>query len=242
MKGAWKILIIMAAAIVVAALVLVIFSRADAGGEKIITKAFMYHAVSDDASENASLFVSPGEFERQIKALCDAGYRSVFADEFGEYSYKTAAITFDDGYENVYANAFPILKKYGVKATVFLITLPADGHLTDDEIAEMASSGLVSFGSHTDTHRDLTSLSEDELISELSESKEKIEKITKKKAAALSYPYGAHDDKVAAAAKKCGYECAYTVSLPGGDDDRFALPRYTVWRETGIYAFLEMIK
>lgn len=233
-----KVIALTAALIVIAAFALSLISCS--GNGKYVTVSFMYHAVSDMTNENASLFVSPSEFEKQIAWLSEAGYTSVFADKYGAYPYKTAAITFDDGYENIYTEAFPILKKYNFKATVFLITSPAGGHLTDEEIKEMTASGLVSFGSHTDTHRDLTALSDTELKEELSSSKAKIEKLTGKKTTALSYPYGAYDERVIAAAKKCGYKCAYTISAPAGGEDDFSLPRRTVWRETKIDVFIKM--
>ena len=239
MKASVKVMAVLAAVIVVAAVALLAVSSAGKS-QKYVTKAFMYHAVSNVTGENESLYVSPREFEKQIAWLCDAGFTSVFADKYGTYSYKTAAITFDDGYESVYTDAFPILKKYNFKATVFLITSPADGHLTDEEIKEMTASGLVAFGSHTDTHRDLTALSDAELKAELSSSKSKIEKITGKMTAALTNPCGACDERVIAAAKKCGYRCAYTINDPVGGEDKYRLPRFTVWRETKIDVFIKM--
>lgn len=239
MKSVLKIIAVMAALVVFAAVVLTLIVSAGSS-QRYVTKAFMYHAVSDMTNENESLFVSPIEFEKQIAWLADAGFTSVFADEYGKYKYKTVAVTFDDGYENVYTEAFPILKKYNFKATVFLITSPAEGHLSDNEIREMTASGLVSFGSHTETHRDLTTLTESEIMAELSASKNKIEKLTGKAARALAYPYGAGDERVIAAAKKCGYKCAYTIVDPVGNEDAFHLPRYTVWRETKIDVFIKM--
>ena len=241
MKSSLKVIAVMAALIVVAIIALLIVSAVGAGQtQRYVTKAFMYHAVSDIPGENASLYVTPLEFEKQIAWLSDAGFTSVFADKFGTYGYKTAAITFDDGYENVYTEAFPILKKYNFKATVFLITSPAEGHITDEEIKEMTDSGLVMFGSHTDTHRDLTKLTPEEIRSELEASKSKIEKLTGKTVTTLSYPYGASDETVVSAAKKLGFKCAYTIYDPVGDEDKFHLPRYTVWRETKIDVFIKM--
>jgi len=241
MKSSMRIIAIAIAVIVVAAIVLLIISGAGAGKyHRYVTKAFMYHAVSDVTGENESLFVSPREFEKQIAWLCDAGFTSVFADKYGTYSYKTAAITFDDGYENVYTDAFPILKKYNFKATVFLITSPAEGHLSDEEIREMAESGLIMFGTHTDTHRDLTKLTASEIKAEIDTSVSKIEKITGERVTALSYPYGASDEIVITAAKKCGIKCAYTIKDPVGGEDKFHLPRYTVWRETKMDVFIKM--
>ena len=74
---------------------------------------------------------------------------------------KPVIITFDDGYADNYENAYPILKKYGFKATIFLIydfTNTYPNYLTWDQIAEMKESGLIRFESHTMTHANLAEL------------------------------------------------------------------------------------
>ena len=131
----------------------------------------MYHHLSEDVTN--SEMVSPAQFEAQIRALSEAGYTGVSFDELQAYVLRGAplpekpvVITFDDGYESNYTLAYPILQKYGMKATIFAIGVSfGKDHYKDTdyaitphfgaaEAAEMAASGLVSIQSHTyDMHQ-----------------------------------------------------------------------------------------
>ena len=133
----------------------------------------MYHHFADD-KKNPSVVISAEMFESHIKALCDAGYTTISFEELCAFVFDNAElperpiiITSDDGYTSVYDTAFPILKKYGVKATVFVIgilhgqTLYKDTaypvfplHFGDDEGRIMAQSGILSIQSHSyDMHQ-----------------------------------------------------------------------------------------
>ena len=126
----------------------------------------MYHHLSEDVTN--SEMVSPEQFEAQIRALSEAGYTGVSFDELQAYVLRGAplpekpvVITFDDGYESNYTLAYPILQKYGMKATIFAIGVSfGKDHYKDTdyaitphfgaaEAAEMAASGLISIQSHT---------------------------------------------------------------------------------------------
>lgn len=131
----------------------------------------MYHHLSEDVTN--SEMVSPEQFEAQIRALSEAGYTGVSFDELQAYVLRGAplpekpvVITFDDGYESNYTLAYPILQKYGMKATIFAIgvSFGKDHYKNTDyaitphfgaaEAAEMAASGLISIQSHTyDMHQ-----------------------------------------------------------------------------------------
>ena len=116
---------------------------------------FMYHAVGNDCWGEESLFVKPEELEKQLQYLSENGYETIFFEDLAhiEQYEKPVMLTFDDGYESNYTLAFPILREYGAKAAISLITSRiderADGFLTWDECREMAKSGLVEFASHT---------------------------------------------------------------------------------------------
>lgn len=131
----------------------------------------MYHHLSEDVTN--SEMVSPAQFEAHIRALSEAGYTGVSFDELQAYVLrgeplpeKPVVITFDDGYESNYTLAYPILQKYGMKATIFAIGVSfGKDHYKDTdyaitphfgaaEAAEMTASGLVSIQSHTyDMHQ-----------------------------------------------------------------------------------------
>ncbi len=143
----------------------------------------MYHHVNEQ--KETSVSISPARFEEQIKYLSDNGYRSLHLPEFFKYldgwdiPEKVIVITFDDGYADNYRYAYPILKKYNMKATIFLVTafiknaapknrdIPdnskilidsitakngLDGYLTWEEIKEMQSGCLIDHQAHSHSH------------------------------------------------------------------------------------------
>ena len=152
-----------------------------------------YHLIDDNLySPFHSMFVSPPDFANQMKYLKTAGYTVIplaQIENAGEYS-KPVIITFDDGYEDNYTNAYPILKEYNFPATVFLISgfIGKPGYLNNNEILQMQD--LVSFQDHTVTHRSLATLSAAEQEYELSASKQAIETLTGQNVFAVAYPNG----------------------------------------------------
>lgn len=137
--------------------------------EPVQIPILMYHAVHVmDPSEasNANLIVDPDLFETQIKALANAGYYFLTPEEaykaFTENALpakKVVWLTFDDGNEDFYTIAYPILKKYKAKATNNVITgfvkKGNAGNLTVKQMKEMMAHGM-SFQSHTVNHPDLS--------------------------------------------------------------------------------------
>jgi len=196
----------------------------------------MYHAIAEEpTTEMTELFVRPSEMEEHIKYLVENDFQTITfedLDNIGAFP-KPVMITFDDGYECNYNILFPLLKKYNVKATIFAVagSVWSKGRLSESQIKEMSDSGLVSIQSHTVSHPDLTSLEADKLDYELSESKERIEKLTGKPVIALAYPSGDNDAEVRAAAAKY-YD--YAVLDRGGTflcgGDTMAMERIYIWR------------
>ncbi|CAD7766605.1 MAG: Polysaccharide deacetylase [Candidatus Argoarchaeum ethanivorans] len=168
----------------------------------------MYHSISDDKMEgkhpyfetNTSLAV----FSEHMKHLHENQYEVVNLDDVVEqlkieknYPNKPVVITFDDGFRDIYTNAFPVLQEYSFPATVFLPTAFIENKrkkfvgkecLTWDEVIEMSRNGIL-FGSHTVNHPKLISLSIEDIKYELHESKEEIEKNIEKRIETFSYPY-----------------------------------------------------
>ncbi|MBA7597475.1 Poly-beta-1,6-N-acetyl-D-glucosamine N-deacetylase [subsurface metagenome] len=170
-----------------------------------------YHSVSNRRQDE--LAVSVENFDRQMKYFYKKGYRTISlaqAIEKKDLSSKSFVITFDDGYQDNYTNAYLILKRYGFSATIFLITgyigtdrffkperyIERYGGREEDyrflnweEIREMSNNG-IEFGSHSITHPSLTSLSRKEAWREIKDSKLKIEAMIQKTIKFFSYPYG----------------------------------------------------
>jgi peptidoglycan/xylan/chitin deacetylase (PgdA/CDA1 family) len=208
--------------------------------------ALVYHRVADGFDWSITR-QSISQFERGIRFLHDRGYRSVGPDEPIDpaegHDAKRLVITFDDGYEDVYSHAFPILGKFGFNACVFLVTgyvgreddwdYHVGGkrkkHLSWEQIAEMAQAGFE-FGSHTVNHPDLTRISKRFVRYELRRSKETLEQELGQRVNLLSYPFGRYNQDVEEEAQKAGYLKAYTIcSRPDGKSGEFSKPRKGVY-------------
>ena len=131
------------------------------------------------------LFVKPAEMEKQIQYLVENGYTPIWFEDLVNVDKieKPVILTYDDGYMDNYVDLFPILQKYGVKATIFMITGNIDNrqtYLTSAQIKEMAQSGLVSFQSHTVTHPYLRGQSYETQEYELTQSKLDLVRLTGK--------------------------------------------------------------
>ena len=147
-----------------------------------------------------------------MKYLHDNGYTPIYMNENPLEHKKPVIITFDDGYADNYFSAYPILLKYNVKATIFIITgfVDTPGYLTSEQIRCME---LISFQSHTVSHRKLTELSEEQIITELWESQVFLCRLTGKHVYALCYPVGKYNTRVMELVSRY-YRCAVTIQ-PG---------------------------
>lgn len=179
-----------------------------------------YHEVNN--KNHVLLAISSQEFDAQMSYLAKAGYNSITPDQLLDYLQygkplppNPVLITFDDGYEDNYQEAYPILKKYNFTATIFLITDFVDHnsqYLTWQQIKEMAGSG-IQFQSHTATHIMLTKASDSEVLAQLTRSRKAIEQHLSKKVEYLAYPGGFYNNQVIELAKQAGYRAAFTINL-----------------------------
>lgn len=212
---------------------------------KYYPTVLMYHCVHDEPyTENTALFVRPSELESHLQALVDNDIQCLFADEFGPVDKNSVIMTFDDGYEDNYTYMFPLIKKYNIKVTVYMIAYKIDkpGYLTAEQIKEMSDSGLVQFGSHTLDHPSLTSLGEEGIRQQLEGSSWIISEVTGKPVTTLAYPSGRYNETVMSIASEI-YDFAFTT-----DDDRYVgqdrmmLPRYAILRGCTREGFLRFVK
>lgn len=214
--------------------------------EGITVPVLMYHAISDDIWGIRELFVSPSDMDAQLNYLVENGYEPIFFSDLThvEDYDKPVILTFDDGYDDNYSELFPLLQKYQVKATVFIITDAIGGNhkMTAEQILEMSQSGLVSVQSHTATHPYLDELSEEELISELERSQLAITRLTGIQPDVLCYPSGKRNALVKEVAAR--YYNYALIMGPSGyvtGDDPYVIGRYYVSRDTGLSEFAWMV-
>ena len=204
-------------------------------GTKILV--LNYHQVQN---AHHSLAVPIADFDAQMNYLSSHGYVTITPEELysglnGELELpkKPVLITFDDGYADNYTNAFPILKYYGMRATIFVI--PAfvgvyKNYLTWEEMREMENSGIT-FESHTMNHYKLEELPDDEIRSELLNSKQILEENLGHPINFLAYPTGTYNLHIAGIAKAIGYKGAFTIKYGNVDlgSNLFALERVPIF-------------
>ena len=124
----------------------------------------MYHAVGDEIWGYSDLFVSEAGMEEQLQYLQENGYEPIWFSDLAhiEDYEKPVILTFDDGYDDNYTVLYPLLEKYQTKATIFVIgnAMGSQHKMTQEQVYELAASGLVSIQSHTYTHGNLSAMDE----------------------------------------------------------------------------------
>lgn len=191
-----------------------------------------------------NLTVTPERLKADFKVLQQEGYCTISLEQFQNFlddrnidmPAKPILITFDDGYLDNYQNAYPILKRYGMIATFFIITdmLWVEDRLNPEQIFEMAQGGM-SFGSHTVTHRALGQLTWDEIKDELVNSKATLESVVGRTVNAIAYPRGSYNKNVLMIADNAGYKTGFTVNegICVKDSPDFELRRIPVFKYDG---------
>ena len=165
------------------------------GPGKIVCPILLYHHVADP-EHNSPYYVTPQEFREQMQALKDWGYQSipitllVQAINFGaDLPARPVVITFDDGNESVYNQAFPVMKEFGFIGVNYLVVnyVGVDGYMSVDQVKELAAAGWEA-GGHSMTHADLTLSKRVEW--EVAQSRHSLEKMLGVPVETFAYPYG----------------------------------------------------
>ncbi len=213
--------------------------RPDLGSSKKSSTILCYHSV-DDGGWRWSTKVA--DFESQMQYLKEY---IVPIDTLASNPPKPGfAISFDDGYEDVYQHAFPVLKKIGKTACVFMIGDP--GHadrselannknfLTISQLRELHAAGWE-IGFHTQTHCDLRKLTDSELEAEISDGKKKLEEKLGFTVRYFAYPRGLSSKRIIDAVMRAGFEAAFTIDGPRERGEKpYTLSRLSV---EGTYSF-----
>ncbi len=189
-----------------------------------------YHHFLEDC--DSPLCVPPAVFDQQMEYLKDNGYRTVTMEDllsFLKYRQalpkKSLIITIDDGYSSAYDVAYPILKRYGFTATLFIYTDyvgVSNKAITWDQLKELSAAGFQ-IGSHTLSHSDLTMKKEGEkeedyltrIEKELSESKQIIDMKLTQDTMAIAFPFGRYNKSILSLAEQAGYELGFSVERGG---------------------------
>jgi peptidoglycan/xylan/chitin deacetylase (PgdA/CDA1 family) len=173
-----------------------------------------YHAIGD---KGGPLWTPVETFEAHIRGLADNGWKTLTLGDLisnirkgKNIKEKTCVLTFDDGYETVYTEVWPRLKRFGFTGTVFLVTnycgktnqwvgqpdtVPVENLLSWNQVEELSKNGFE-FGSHSAAHSSLTLLTPDKVVEELANSRDAIERHTGKRSRVFSFPYGDHNSSI----------------------------------------------
>lgn len=201
----------------------------------------LYHSISDN--ERDIYATPPSAFEADMRWLSEQGHKGVSLGQFYEKPEQERAVilTFDDGFQDFYENALPILNRCDFSATVFIVAkLIADvSHwrkaelqtalLNLEEIRIIVDAGHE-VGSHGLYHRDLTQLSKEELREEVFDSKRIIEENTNIVVESFSYPFCKNNRMVRNAVREAGYKQAVGCGREYAYD--FEADRFRLWRRS----------
>ena len=218
----------------------------------------MYHYISippQDADQyRIDLSVTPENFRAQMAYLVENGYNTIDLYDLSlaivnkrELPPNPVVITLDDGYRDNYENAFPILKEFGLKATIFVPTQFIDSgnpnHLTWEMIEEMAAYG-IRFEPHSKTHPDLRDRERDFLIWELLGSQETLAAHLGYTPRYFAYPGGRYDQAVIDILTELDYWAAVTTA--GGKwhgfNDRYEWTRMRVRYSYSLAEFADLVE
>ncbi|MBI1979508.1 MAG: polysaccharide deacetylase family protein [Elusimicrobia bacterium] len=230
--------------------------------ERVWIPVLCYHRVCpvfERGIDSPSLCVTPDQFKRQLRLLKFLGYRSITPQDLVAYRQsrknpprKSALLTFDDGYEDNYLYAFPLLKQFSMTATLFLVTDSIGKKngwdsgslslLNESQIEEMHLSG-IQFGSHTAGHLDLSQADSEVTKRELLVSKEKVQDLTSRLDIPFCYPYSRLNSQSKQLVKDAGYSCAFAGDRNFEEgEDIFDLMRIQVFPSTSLLGFWKKLQ
>jgi peptidoglycan/xylan/chitin deacetylase (PgdA/CDA1 family)/GT2 family glycosyltransferase len=223
----------------------------------------MYHAFSTDG-ERQRYVLRRRSFARQMLLLRALRYRVLDFEQLAaslregrSLPRRAVAITIDDGYRDNFEIAYPILRRHNFTATLFLVSRRlgaradwgSDGGATDgrpllslDQVREMRSGGLA-IGAHSRTHPSLPALTDAEVLEEVAGSGRDLEEALGEPVATFAYPYGEHDERAVAAARRAPFDGACTTFPRHArfGDDPLRVPRIEVWGTDSTLRFLRKL-
>ncbi len=221
-----------------------------------------YHRLVEADAEGGKFptYIRADLFEEHLRYLRAHGYQTLLfseldPDQLFEKSRKAVILTFDDGYEDNHRLLFPLLKKYGAKAVIYLV---ADRDRNEWDIPEgetplplmnaaqrreLLASGLVEFGAHTLTHPDLAVLPAEQAGEEISRSKTELEETLGVPVRTFAYPYGRLTAPVKELTRQAGF--AYGIATDSGPlalhEDPFQVRRIVMFPNTNVRRFARKV-
>lgn len=185
-----------------------------------------HHVKSLESAKNdgqASLTVDISMFDAQMQYLVSQSYHTISVDELANALInqqplppKSIVITLDDGYDDIYTNAYPILYKYQLKGNLMIPTglLGNPGYLSWDELKRMVETGLIFAYDHSWSHAYLTNLGDEKIKEEILTAKLQLDEKLGKQVNIFAYPYGLENQQIVNILKENGFRAALST-IPG---------------------------
>jgi peptidoglycan/xylan/chitin deacetylase (PgdA/CDA1 family) len=214
----------------------------------------LYHSVSDAPAGRFGPFtVSRSQLAAHLDLVLELGYQPITVRGLldglasGQLPPRPVVLTFDDGFADYAANAWPILRDRGLTATLYVTAGDLGGRsqwlasagvslpiLSPREIADLAADGCE-IGAHSMTHPHLDCLPHAVAYEEIRNSKDVLEQVLGQTVDTFAYPHGYHSRATKELVIAAGYRSATAVrnALSHADDDRYAIARVTVTSDFG---------
>jgi peptidoglycan/xylan/chitin deacetylase (PgdA/CDA1 family) len=221
--------------------------------DEVTCPILLYHRIEESTSTSSlesRYYTSPSDFKLQMQALKDWGYSTIPISLLVEAIIKGAmlpakpvVISFDDGYESVYQDAYPIMHAEDFSGVMYLVEsyLGAEGFMDIGQIQEMTRNGWE-IGSHSMTHPYLSKV-HDQVFYEAGGSKTLLSSKIGVDVETFAYPFGDMDGYIATKISEYGYTAAvglgtqYVHSLK----NLFYLSRIEVMNGTDLETFASML-
>jgi peptidoglycan/xylan/chitin deacetylase (PgdA/CDA1 family) len=214
-----------------------------------------YHGVSTPVPEEDpdNLHVAPERFRGQVDVLLEAGFEFLTVAELAQRAGGRppppglAALSFDDGMEDNHTVLLPILRQYGIPATVYVVTgligernpwmAPSSDArmMTVEELRALADSG-IELGAHSVTHPDLSLLDRAACLREMVDSRRELERLTGAQVTTFAYPFCRYGDAAVEAAAEAGFTAAVTCE-GRGDWSPYTMKRAMLTGRDGSLSF-----
>jgi peptidoglycan/xylan/chitin deacetylase (PgdA/CDA1 family) len=230
-----------------------------------IVPVLLYHSVIAGGSpEHQGWITSPEVFAEHMAYLHDEGYKTLTVSEYAaqlvapmtEAPEKTVVITFDDGFADFTEHAVPVLKRYGLTSTMYVVTgcvgststwLESAGEgdrpmMGWSDIESLHDAG-VEVGAHTHSHPQLDIIDKATAAEEIRRSRGVLEDRLGREVPSFAYPFGFHGPRIRAIVEATGFSsaCAVKDAFSGPGDDPFAISRVIVSGDTGVGTLADLL-
>ncbi|MCC6499631.1 MAG: polysaccharide deacetylase family protein [Anaerolineales bacterium] len=219
------------------------------GPNNVVVPILLYHHIGYSLKDS-EYYVSPEMFESQMNYLYTHGYRTISVEQLvqaiqvgAQLPSRPILLTFDDGSETVYTDAYPIMQQYGFTGTAYIIYnfIGAGSYMDRDQIRELYAAGW-GIGSHSVSHKDLTSRpgkQEEEIV----KSRQRLEAYLQLPVRSFAYPFGAYDSESLGFVKFAGYIAAMGLGNESsqGKENIYYLYRHSITADMTLESFANLL-